>query len=173
VGIVVLACRHAPPAAGIADPYAALVAEGEQLVRADRLAEAAEVFARAAASRPDGIEAAYGLALVDARHCFLEGARCEPCVAGFDRVIAREPYRYAYLDRASCLLDLGRTEAARSDLDRAVAQHPDDPDGWVSRADARLRLGDTAGACADLASAAALGWVPAHPLPPACTPPVP
>lgn len=153
--LLVLACAHRPAAAD--DDYEALVRQGEQAAQARDIPAAEAAFAQAAALRPEGIEAAYGLAAMDAFACWGRGERCEACVSRFDAVIARQPVRHSHYNRGTCHLTLGQTAEARADLDAAIAANPRDPDYLVTRGTLLMSLGEAEAACADLRALRALG----------------
>ncbi len=56
----------------------------------------------------------------------------------------------AQLNRGQVLIKLERCEEARRDLDKLIAARPELPEAYYFRAACRERLGDTAGAAADL-----------------------
>ena len=68
-------------------------------------------------------------------------------VQAFDKTIEQAPgHPYAFTNRCTALLALRRFEPALRDAEYIQKHHPTSPDGWALGAEAKLGLGDAAGA---------------------------
>jgi WD40 repeat protein/tetratricopeptide (TPR) repeat protein len=140
------------------DPDARL-ALGDELLRANRPAEAAAQFTASLAFRPDQAGGYLRRAVARFRTRDWKG-----CVADAGAALARHPAdRDVRWYRAQSLLILGRPADAVTDLTALVEYYPDDPGAHSDRAEAYLALGRAADAVADLNRAAGLARETTHP----------
>src|SRR4051812_6376020 len=138
-GLVLLVIAAGPipqPGAGLAGTSgavqtSALVQEGVALLKANRVADAAERFAEAARQDPRSAEARYYLGIVREQQRDLAGAEAE-----YRQAVALAPLAAAH-DRLGFVLgQRGKTEDAIAEFERAVAIDP-------NLADAQYHLGAT------------------------------
>jgi len=71
-------------------------------------------------------------------------------------LVALNQGAWAQTDAARALLNQGQAQQAADAYGQRIAREPGDPDHWLGRALARIRLGQWAGAMADLEKAVAL-----------------
>lgn len=81
-------------------------------------------------------------------------------LADFDRAIALDPRSDAHLWRGVLRRSRGDARGALADFDATVALSPRDGEAVYLRGAIRAELGDRSGACADVASARRLGYLP-------------
>jgi tetratricopeptide (TPR) repeat protein len=108
-------------------------------------------YEQARTALDSAIEAEPGLpgawALRGAVH-FDTGALIE-ALADLDRAAELDPNPTVLFNRGSAALALGRWAAAERDFSTVIEADPDEPDGWLRRAECRRELGDPDGARTD------------------------
>lgn len=128
------------------------------LVRQDRFAEAADMFAQAARLAELARDPAAAEYWAQSGNAWLAGGDGAKARGALDAALAAGTLDAlqrgeAHLDRTRALVSTGDLRGARTDIDRALKDAADDPSAWLLSATLARRMGDTARSGADIAQA--------------------
>lgn len=148
-----------------ASQYKKLADEGLELLKQQNISDAIDKYKQALKAKQDGVEAHYGLGVCYSAICIQNGNNCNEAINHFLEVEKlAKGYRNTFRNISSCYLKIFQYEKAFSYCNKAIAQDNKDGESYFYRGFAKIELGKTKEACADLQQALKLGFNDANQL---------